>query len=61
MDEPIPRTCPVAIGYQGYCQFCGREIGTGHEQGCPYWRPKPADPPRPGGHPDAVREGDGLD
>ncbi len=23
-------------GYEGWCDHCGRDIGTGHEPGCPY-------------------------
>lgn len=25
--------------YEGRCEFCLRDIGTGHEQSCPYWQP----------------------
>lgn len=45
VDTPAgsqPRPTP----YEGYCQFCGREIGTGHEPQCPYYS-----------HPDALRYG----
>ncbi len=26
--------------YEGRCQFCGRDIGGGHETYCPYYTPK---------------------
>jgi hypothetical protein len=34
------------ISYEGFCQFCGNEIGAGHKPGCPYYVPPPP-PPAP--------------